>query len=110
MTVSAPVGQLVPGVLSVGLKVPAVPYKGDSFDSATLYCRVVAPPRGQAAIVQFKRNGVNWGTAVSIAANAHTGSQAQVTAIGDGDYFEVNITQTGNAPNNGSDLVWMVVP
>ncbi len=106
---SAPIGQLVAGVLSTGLKVPAMPYKGDSFDSATLYCRVAVAPRGQAITVQFKRNGANWGTAVSIADGAQTGSQAQVTTINDGDRFEVNITQVGNdGPNEGSDLVWEV--
>jgi hypothetical protein len=107
----APIGAYFPGVLSTGIKkTPQVPYKGDGFTMATLYCRVAVAPSGAAITVQLRRNGNNLGSAATIAISANTGSVAISQAIADGDYFDIDITQTGTSPNEGSDLVWLVVP
>ena len=105
----APVGALYPGILSVGVKSPQVPYKGAAWTAVTLYCRVTTAPQTTAITVQVRRNGTSLG-AVTIAAAAQTGSLTISQAIADGDYFDINITATGTAPNEGSDLVWLVAP
>ena len=183
MTASAPIGQLVAGVLSTGVKPPQMTYKGDNFDSASLYCRVAVTPRiadsagtssvsvsttdttltdtrvswtvnewvgnvvscgGKTMMVtsntatvltgtggwsgggnpgngigwifildgiiaNIRKNGSSIGT-VTILQEDKTGSAAVVESIADGDYFDINITQVGDTPNEGSDLVWVVVP
>jgi len=106
---SAPIGALYPGVLSTGIKVPQVPYKGDGFTATELYARVTIAPQTTDITVQIRRNGVSLGT-VTIAAAAQTGSTAISQAVSDGDYFDINITATGTTPNEGSDLVWLVAP
>ena len=105
----APIGALYPGVLSTGVKPPQVPYKGSGFTATKLYCRLSVGPQGQAITVQIRRNGDSLGT-VSIAAGNKTGSQTISQAISDGNYFDINITQVGASPNEGSDLVWLVAP
>jgi len=46
----------------------------------------------------------------SIAATTQTDWTAVSQAISDGDYFDIDIILVGNSPNEGSDLVWLVVP
>jgi hypothetical protein len=105
----APVGALYPGVLSTGVKPPQVPYTGDGFTATKLCCRVSVAPQTQAITVQIRRNGTSLGT-VTIAAAAQTGTASISQAVSDGDYFDINITQVGTAPNEGSDLIWLVAP
>lgn len=105
----APLGGTFPGVLSTGLKPPQVPYRGDSFTIDKLYCRVAVAPVGQDATVQVRRNGVSMGT-VTISDGDQTGEADVNVVVSTGDYFDINITQVGSSPNEGSDLVWLVVP
>lgn len=105
----APLGGLYPGVLSTGVKPPQVPYRGAAFTIHKLYCRVTTPPQSQAITVQIRRNGASMGT-VTIAAAANTGETDVDVAVSSGDYFDIDITQVGTSPNQGSDLVWLVVP
>ena len=107
---SAPLGKLIPGVLATGVQGPQALYKGDGFTPATFYCRVSVAPRGAALTVLLYKNGATTGTTCTVADGAQTGSVAYTTAVADGAYFSVNITQVGTAPNEGSDLVWMVAP
>jgi len=112
----APVGALYPGVLSTGLKSPQVPYYGDGFTATKLYCRVSVVPAGAAITVQLKRGvgdgaSANLGTEASIAIGSHVSTAGVLDqAIAAGDFFEINITQVGTTPNEGSDLVWVVAP
>jgi hypothetical protein len=105
----APLGALYPGVLSAGVKPPQVPYRGAGFTIDKLYCRVSVAPQGQAITVQIRRNGASMGT-VTISANQQTGEADVNVSVSSGDYFDINITQVGTSPNEGSDLVWLVVP
>jgi len=105
----APIGALYPGVLSTGVKPPQVPYKGNGFTATALYCRVSVAPQLQDITVDIRRNGTTLGT-VTIDKSKQTGSADISQAISDGDYFDINITQVGTSPNEGSDLVWLVVP
>ena len=105
----APIGALYPGVLSTGLKPPQVPYRGSAFTIDKLYCRVSVAPQTTAITVEIRRNGASMGT-VTIAAAAQTGETDVNVAVTSGDYFDINITATGTTPNEGSDLVWLVVP
>lgn len=105
----APIGTLYPGVLSTGLKPPQVPYKGDTFTATELYCRVSVAPQGADIIVSIRLNGVEIDT-VTIADGAQTGTTVIDEEIADGDYFDIEITQVGDTPNEGSDLVWVVAP
>jgi len=103
------IGALYPGVLSTGVKPPQVPYKGNALTATELYCRVTIAPYGQDLMIEIRRNGTPLGT-VTIAAGAQTGTTPVSQTISDGDYFDINITQVGTSPNEGSDLVWLVVP
>ena len=105
----APIGAVYPGVLSTGVKTPQVPFKGDAFTATGLYARVTIAPQGQAITLQIRRNGTSLGT-VTIAAGERTGATAISQLVSDGNYFDINITGTGTSPNQGSDLVWLVVP
>lgn len=105
----APISALYPGVLSTGLKPPQVPYKGNGFTATKLYCRVSVAPQLQDITINIRRNGSTLGT-VTIEKSKQTGSAAVSQAISDGDYFDIDITQVGTSPNEGSDLVWMVAP
>jgi hypothetical protein len=106
----APVGGYYPGVLSTGVKTtPQVPYKGDGFTITTLYCRLAVAAQTQDAKVKIRRNGTSMGEVV-ITKNTNTGSLSVSVTVSDGDYFDIEITQVGTSPNEGSDLVWMVVP
>lgn len=113
---SAPVGALYPGVLSTGLKSPQVPYYGDGFTATKFYCRVSVVPAGAAITVQLKRGvgdgaSANLGTPASIAIGSHISTAGVLSqAIAAGDFFEINVTQVGTNPNEGSDLVWVVAP
>ena len=112
----APLGALYPSVLSTGLKPPQVPYYGDGFTATKFYCRVSVVPAGAAITVQLKRGvgegaSANLGTAASIAIGDHISTAGVLNqAIASGDFFEINITQVGTSPNEGSDLVWLVAP
>ena len=109
-------GALYPGVLSTGLKSPQVPYYGPGFTATKFYCRASVVPQGQAITVQLKRGvgegaSANLGTAASIAAGNHISTAGVLNqAIASGDFFEINITQVGTNPNEGSDLVWFPAP
>jgi hypothetical protein len=105
----APISALYPGVLSTGVKPPQVPYKGNGFTTTALYCRVSIAPQLQDITVDIRRNGTTLG-AVTIDKSKHTGSATVSQAISDGDYFDIDITQVGTSPNEGSDLVWIVAP
>ncbi len=105
----APVSALFPGVLSTGLKPPQVPYKGTGFTATKLYCRVAVAPQMQDITVNIRRNGSTLG-AVTIEKSKQAGSAAVSQAVSDGDYFDIDITQVGSSPNEGSDLVWTVAP
>jgi len=105
----APIGALYPGVLSTGVKPPQVPYKGNGFTATKLYCRVSVAPQMQDITINIRRNGTTLST-VTIEKSKQTGSAAVSQAISDGDYFDINITQVGASPNQGSDLVWLVAP
>lgn len=105
----APVGALYPGVLSVGVKPPQVPYLGTGFTATRLYCRVSVAPDGADIIVSIRQNGAEIDT-VTIADGTQTGETACNDAISDEDYFDIEIDQVGTNPNEGSDLVWMVAP
>lgn len=93
---------------STGVKAPQVTYKGNGFTLTELYCRVAVAAAGADLKVKIRRNGssmgeVNLGT-------TQTGSLGSLSiAVSDGDYFDIEITQVGSTPNEGSDLVWMVV-
>jgi len=79
----SPLGGYFPGVLSTGIKTtPQVPYAG---------------------------NGVSLGEVNLGTTQAGTLAIFSVS-VSAGDYFDIEITQTGTTPNEGSDLVWMVVP
>ena len=112
----APVGALYPGVLSTGLKSPQVPYYGDGFTATKFYCRVSVVPAGAAITIQLKRGvgegaSANLGTVATIAIGNYISTGGVLNqAIASGDFFEINITQVGTSPNQGSDLVWVVVP
>jgi len=86
-----------------------VPYKGEGFTATKIYCRVSVAPQTTDIIVQVRCNGAPLGT-VTIAAGSQTGSAVISQAISDSDYFDINITQVGTSPNEGSDLVWLVAP
>jgi hypothetical protein len=105
----APISALYPGVLSTGLKPPQVPYKGTGFIASKLYCRVSVAPQMQDITVNMRRNGITLGT-VTIDKSKQTGSATVSQVISDGDHFDIDITQVGSSPNEGSDLVWMVAP
>ena len=113
---SAPIGALYPGVLSTGLKPPQVPYYGDTFTATKFYCRVSVPPAGAAITVQLKRGvgdgaSANLGTVATIAIGSRVSTGGVLSqAIASGDFFEINITQVGTSPNEGSDLVWVIAP
>ena len=115
---SAFVGNLVAGVItSTGVKVPQVPYKGDSIvNPDTIFMRLAVPSRGQSFKCKIRRNG----TAIQ---KASVDAEIEITAgnndaattgldnftVADGDHFDVDVTQLGNdGPNEGSDLVWGV--
>src|SRR3989304_2370537 len=102
MASSAPIGALYPGVLSTGVKTPQVPYVGAAWTATKLYCRVTVAPGIQDITVQIRRNGASMGT-ITTAAGAQTGSAAISVAVADADYFDINITQVGTTPNEGSD-------
>jgi len=105
-------GGYFPGVLSTGIKTtPQVEYRGDAWTLTKLSCRVAVVPQGAAITVQFRKNGANIGTAVSIAIVANAGEVTGLSiAVADKDYFDIEITQVGTAPNEGSDLVWQGLP
>ncbi len=105
----APLGGYYPGVLSTGVKPPQVPYRGDAFTIDKLYCRVSVAPQTQALTVQIRLNGASMGT-VTIAAAGQTGDTDVSVSVSSGDYYDINITQVGASPNEGSDLVWLCVP
>jgi hypothetical protein len=86
-----------------------VPYKGNGFTATKLYCRVSVAPQMQDITINIRRNGTTLAT-VTIEKSKQTGSAAVSQAISDGDYFDINITQVGTTPNEGSDLVWLVAP
>jgi len=104
-----PLGGYYPGVLSTGVKPPQVPYAGDAFTIDKLYCRVSVAPQGQAIMVQIRRNGASMGT-VTISAGNQTGQADVNVGVTYANFFDINITQVGTSPNEGSDLVWLVVP
>ena len=111
----APLGALYPGVLSTGLKPPQVPYYGDGDTFTKLYCRLSVPPQMADVKVQFKRGVLeaassNLGSEVIIEKSKRIGSGNINQAFAAGDFVEINITQIGASPNEGSDLVWMVAP
>ncbi len=106
----APIGGYYPGVLSTGIKTtPQLPYKGDGFTITSLYCRVAVAASGADLKVKIRRNGVSMGE-VNLG-TTQTGSLGSLSvSVSDGDYFDIEITQTGTTPNEGSDLVWLCVP
>ena len=106
---SAPLGGLAPGVLSIGVKPPQIPYRGDNFTIDKLYCRVSVAPQGQGIGVRIRRNGASMGQVV-INAAAQTGELDVDVNVTSGDYFDIQIFQVGTSPNEGSDLVWLCVP
>jgi hypothetical protein len=111
----APLGALYPGVLSTGLKPPQIPYYGDTFTATKLYCRLSVPSQMIDVKVQFKRGvgeaaSSNLGSEVTIEKSNRIGSVAISQAVASGDFFEINITQVGSTPNEGSDLLWLVAP
>ena len=113
---SAPVGALVPGVLSVALHTPQITYLGSGFTATKFQCRVGVVPAGATITVQLKRGvgegaSANLGGVATIAIGNHLSDVVVINqAIATADFFEVNITQVGTDPNEGSDLVWMVAP
>lgn len=112
----APVGALFPGVLSTGLKTPQIEYRGDAWTLTKLSCRVTVPSAGADIKVQFKRGvgeagSANIGGEVTISAGNYAGEVTGLSiSVADKDFFEVNITQTGTNPNEGSDLHWQPLP
>lgn len=107
---SSPVGAYFPGVLSTGIRTtPQKEYRGDAFTITKLSCRVAVAASGADLKVKIRRNGTSMGEV-----NLGTTQTGEVIGLSigasDKDYFDIEITQTGTAPNEGSDLDWQVVP
>lgn len=105
-------GAYFPGVLSTGIKTtPQYEYRGDPWTCTKLSCRVAVPSGTNPVVVQFRMNGSDIGTAVSITAGNNA---AEVTGLDidvvDKDYFDIEITGIGATPNEGSDLHWQGLP
>ena len=106
----SPLGGYFPGVLSTGIKTtPQVPYAGDGFTITSLRCRVAVAASGADLKVKIRRNGASMGEVNLGTTQAGTLGSLSVS-VSAGDYFDIEITQTGTTPNEGSDLVWMIVP
>ena len=116
---SAFAGEMVAGVITTtGVKVPQFVYKGDSIvNPDTIYARLAVPAFGQSFKCKIRRNG----TAIQKAAadaeieiiagnNAAAVTGLDNFTVADADYFDVDVTQFGTTPNEGSDLVWLVAP
>lgn len=116
-TSHAMVGAYYPGVLSTGIKsTPQRTYLGDGFTATKFQCRVAVVPAGATITVQLKRGvgegaSANLGGVATIAIGNHLSDVVVLNqAIASADFFEINITQTGTNPNQGSDLDWGVAP
>lgn len=113
---SAFVGNAVAGVLTTGLKMPQMVYKGDDIvDPDTIYIHSEVPPQGQSIKAKINREGsaiqkASADAEMEIAAGAKEGEITGLDSftVTDGDVFQVNITQVGTNPNEGSDLQWEV--
>ncbi len=103
------IGGYYPGVLSTGIKTtPQVPYAGIGFTITSLRCRAAVAAAGADLRVKIRRNGTSMGEVDLGTTQEGTLGSLSVT-VSAGDYFDIEITQTGTTPNEGSDLVWMVV-
>lgn len=102
------IGGYYPGVLSTGIKTtPQVVYKGDDFTITGLACHLAVAGAGADVKVKIRRNGANIGEVdLGTTKDGTLGSLSR--DVFDGDYFDIEITQTGANPNEGSDLHWLV--
>jgi len=114
---SAFIGNLVAGVLSTGLKMPQMVYKGDNIvDPDTIFAHLEVPAWGQAIKVKVNREGsaiqkASADAEIEVAIGSQDGEVTGLDSftVSDGDVFQVNITQVGNdGPNEGSGLMWGV--
>lgn len=115
---SAFIGNLVPGVLSTGIKPPEMVYKGDDIvDPDEIWAHVEVAPEGQSAKAKINRNGsaIQKSSAdaeIEITVGNRDGAVTGLDSftVTDGDVFAVNVTQVGNdGPNQGSGLEWGVL-
>lgn len=104
------IGGYYPGVLSTGIKItPQVPYAGVGFTITNLRCRVAVAAVGADLRVKIRRNGTSIGE-INLG-NTQDGTLSGLSvSVFAGDYFDIEITQVGPSPNEGSDLVWVVAP
>ena len=104
----SPIGGYYPGVLFTGIKTtPQVVYKGAAFTITGLACHLAVAGSGADVKVKIRRNGISMGE-VDLGTTKDGTLGSLSVSVSDGDYFDIEITQVGTTPNEGSDLHWLV--